>query len=217
MKKYTFILIFVLSFINVGLIAQNNGFLGKRVLFNMDVKVTPTFTAPTNFGSYDIVSFDFTFSPNIECIIYKKGIAGLAFNYLSTQYQFDHRILPVQFSGGGIFYKQYLNRSSDYYQAPFGVYTAFRFDYLKYNCKTPDYYDYSGTLFGFRAEIGVDYLLWNRVRLSWGLSVGFTNKGVLSFLNIGNYYPLSFVSAIEDRMATNYLYHNKIGIGILLF
>jgi hypothetical protein len=183
----------------------------------MDVKITPTFTAPTNFGSYDVVSFDFTYSPNIECIIYKQGIAGLAFNYLTTQYQYDHRIWPVQFYGGGIFYKQYLNKSRDYYQAPFGVYAAFRFDYFKYNCKTPNYYDYSGTMFGFRAEIGVDYLLWNRVRLSWGLSFGLTNKGALSALDIWDDYSSSFVSDIENRMATNYLYHNKIGIGILLF
>lgn len=217
MKKYTLILLLVLTSINIGLFAQNNGYLGKRVLFNMDVKTTPTFTAPTYFGSYDVVSFDFTLSPNIECIIYKKGIAGLAFNYLSTQYQYDHHILPIQFYGGGIFYKQYLNKSTDYYQAPFGVYTAFRFDYYKFSCKTPSYNDYTGTMFGFRVEIGVDYLIWNRVRISWGLSIGSTNKGVLSTLDFFDYSSSSLESAVESRLATNYLFQNKIGIGILLF
>lgn len=216
MKKYiiTF-LVLILSF-SFNLFSQNNGFLGKRVLFNMDVKITPVFSSPTYFGSYDFMSADFTISPNLECIVYNKGIVGLAFNYLSTRYQYGAN-LPVNFYGAGLFYKQYLSKSDDYYQAPFGVYALLRFDYFKYYAINPNALEYSNTIFGARAEIGVDYLLWNRVRLSWGLSFGLTNKGVISDFDIWSSYTDSFETAVEDRFAKNYFYQNKIGIGILLF
>lgn len=215
MKKYIIATLVVILSLNINLVAQNNGFLGKRVLLNMDVKVTPVFVSPTYFGSYDVVSADFTFSPNIEFIVYNKGTVGVAFDYLNTKYKYDG-VFPIKFYGGGLFYKQYLSKKDDYYQAPFGVYALLRFDYFKYYCLTPSYLNYSNSMFGFRAELGVDYLLWNRVRISWGLSFGFTNKG-----HVSEFYSWetdsSLEGAISDRLAKNYLYQNKIGIGILLF
>jgi len=219
MKKITLLAIIFFSTLNIGLFSQNIGYMGKRVLLNMDVKISPVFLSPTYFGTTELFSADFTLSPNIEFIINNKGLLGVAFNYLKTQYNKSNYYFPVEIYGAGLYYKLYLNRKDDYYQAPFGVHTLFGFDYFKYNSQTPSSPIFSGNIFGLRAGIGVDYLILNRIRLSWDVSFGFTNKGQVTdffdfdFDSNSSYY----VQAIEDRIAKTYFFHNKIGIGILLF
>lgn len=222
MKKIVLLAIIFLLTLNSGLFSQNMGYLGKRVLLNMDVKISPVFSSPTYFGSTDVFSADFTFSPNIEFIINNKGLAGIAFNYLKTQYVesnyfYESHTYPLKLYGAGLYYKLYFNRKDDYYQAPFGVHALFEFDYLKYYTETFNSTSYTGNIFGIRAGFGVDYMLTNRIRLSWNASLGLTNKGSVTDFFEFDYFDSDYSSDIEDRVAKTYFFHNKIGIGILLF
>ncbi|HPE41320.1 MAG TPA: hypothetical protein PLI77_09575 [Bacteroidales bacterium] len=225
MKKivlYLTVLIFITS-LNSN--AQNNGFLGKRVLFNLDCKIAPVFSSPTYFGQTEYLSADFTFSPGFEVILHKRGSLGIAVSYLNTKlthydessYWYIPIYLPVRVYGGSLYYKQYLNKKSDYYQAPFGVYSLFRLDYFQYHSEYNNTHPVSDRILGFRAEMGVDYLVWNRIRFSWGVSLGITN--VAFGLNVFDFSQnnTSLDVVAKQRISTNYIFHNKVGVSILLF
>ena len=224
MKKIVLLTLTLILFSTISTFAQNNGFIGKRVLFNLDCKASPVFESPTYFGSTESLSADFTFSPGLEVIVHKRGSIGVSFNYLNTQFEHynedSYWYIPLNLQlkvyGGSIFYKQYLNKKSDFYQAPFGVFMSFKLDYFQYYTLYHNN-SISDRLLGFRTEVGVDYLLWNRVRVSWGLSLGFTNTifGYNLFDFSGNNSELD--DAAKLRVSTNYIFHNRVGIGILLF
>lgn len=222
MKK--FILIFTLFvsiiFLNQAY-AQKVGYQGKRFLFNFDTKIDLEFEELDMFELNLLPKFLFSFSPNIEYIILKNSSIGLAANYFSDNLSVnylnqDYSNLPFTVVGGGIFFKHYLNKRDDFYQAPFGVYLNFRFDYLKYYLEFPTFV-YDNFVLGTRVELGVDYLIFDRVRLSWGISLGLSS----SFLN--EYYPLfdiydsDIARTLNSETSRRYGLQHKFGIGILLF
>ena len=202
--------------------AQKVGYEGKRFLFNVDTKIDLEFEDLDFFELNVLPKFFFSYSPNIEFILLKNVSIGLAATYFSDKISVyyssqDYNLLPFTVVGAGIFYKQYLNRNDDFYQAPFGVYFNFRFDYLKYYLEFPTYV-YDNFVLGTRVELGVDYLVWDRVRLSWGLSFGISSSFVNQFISFQNSnYVSQLTPRLNEETIRRYGFQHKFGIGILLF
>jgi hypothetical protein len=189
------ILFIVLLFSMPCIIAQNTGYMGKRVIFNMGAEFSPAWKRPVcnvNFNN-KYLRFNCILSPSIEIIVHKKGTAGLVYHYLGTKYNAPYTkddydtsyfgndgmyILTnegeitedLKSHGFGFFYKQYFNG-----RAPMGPYLKFQFDGFFFKC--PISYDnrtitINDKLFAMKLEFGNDFLLFDRLRLSTGFSFG---------------------------------------------
>lgn len=197
--------------------AQNLGYMGKRFLLNLETRVSPTLLFPNYYGSNYFYSLDASISPGIEFIVFNGGTIGFNYSLVKTQFESDYwsRNYPLEITGYSIFYKQYFRTKDEYYQAPFGPYGLVRFDYMF--LKTPGFMGFvDDEMWGFKLEFGYDYLLWDRVRLSWGISVGLTNKMYKSEF-FDDFYGIPTATRITNRTFVNYVYNNKLAIGILLF
>jgi hypothetical protein len=197
--------------------AQNLGYMGKRFLFNFETRVSPTLMFPNYYGSEYFLSLDASVSPGIEFVFFNSGSVGFSYSLVKTQFESQDwsQNYPLEITSYSFFYKQYFRSKNDYYQAPFGPYGLVRFDYMF--LKTPGFMNFTDDeMWGFKLEFGYDYLVWDRVRLSWGISVGLTNKMYKSdFYN--DYYNVTNDDMITNRTFINYVYNNKFSIGILLF
>lgn len=222
MKKILLILILFISIpLTNQVLAQKVGYQGKRFLINFDTKIDLEFKELDMFELDLIPQFYFLYSPNIEYIVLKNATVGLAGNYfkdnlfsITFNEQFYNN-LPFTVMGAGIFYKQYLNRKTDFYQAPFGLYFNFRFDYLKYTLQFPSF-TYEDFVLGGRVEFGVDYLVWDRLRLSWGISVGLSSGLIEKYFYIAE-NQTEITSRLNTEVSKRYGFQHKFGIGILLF
>ena len=152
------------------------------------------------------------------------------------KYLFYEPVYRIKSHGCHVFYKQYVG---DTY-APLGHYLKFTFDAFfnkhVFNDVLPDtlitlgYADdqrFSQTpqksmLFGFKVEYGYDFLLFNRLKLSTGISLGTTFGGYKAKLNdwldsYGN-DDIEGIESVEygkSRLLNAYWFGLKIGIGIL--
>ena len=199
-KRSNLLLLSVLLLSISCLTAQNTGYMGKRVIFNVGAEFSPAWKRPVfeNPIKPKWFSFNSILSPSIEIIAHKTGTAGVVYHFLKTKYntplkekeEFREIIyldsiyedeLPVRENltahGFGIFYKQYLFTDG---RAPIGAYFRFQFDGFFF--KSPSSYDnrtamMNDKLFAMKIEFGNDFLLFNRLRLSTGLSLGSTFGG----------------------------------------
>lgn len=152
--------------------------------------------------------------------------------------------------GFNVFYKQYLGDT----KAPMGYYVKVTFDsyFYKYACDSnlvmpqwmdhydnlleqnpelAEVYDYkpvgksgTGASFGLKAELGYDYLFLNRLRLSFGLTLGSTFSGY-KYLDAKSDISLSDVSSdqisvrdcVNNRLLNAYWFGIKLGIGFVAF
>lgn len=221
MKK---ILLILILFISIPLFnqvhAQKVGYQGKRFLVNFDTKIDLEFEELDMFELNLIPKFFFTYSPNVEFILFKNATVGIAANYFRDSLSLtfnnqDYNDLPFTVMGAGIFYKQYLNKKNDFYQAPFGLYFNLRLDYLKYTLQFPNF-SYEDFVIGGRFEFGVDYLVWDRLRLSWGISVGITTGFFEKYIYIIE-NQTEITGTLNAEISRRYGFQHKFGIGILLF
>jgi len=197
--------------------AQNLGYMGKRFLLNLETRVSPTLLFPNYYGSNYFLSLDASISPGIEFIVFNSGTIGFHYSLVKTQFESDYwsQNYPLEITGYSFFYKQYFRTKDEYYQAPFGPYGIVRFDYMF--LKTPGFMGFvDDEMWGVKLEFGYDYLIWDRVRLSWGISVGLTNKMYKSDF-FDDYFNVTNDIKITNRTFVNYVYNNKLAIGILLF
>ena len=241
-KRSNLLLLSVLLLSISCLTAQNTGYMGKRVIFNMGVELSPAWLRP-NFSDnlnfqYKWYSFNYTLSPNIEIIAHKTGTAGIAYHFLKTKFDTPynedfispkldafHNLMPPDLTshGFGIFYKQYIFSG----RAPIGAYIRFQFDGFFFKC--PPYYDEYGhfseisdQLFATKVELGNDFLLFNRLRLSTGLSSGITfggykDDGFFSgFLGYDEFYQPANEYA-RSRILGLYWFAFTVNIGFLAF
>lgn len=146
--------------------------------------------------------------------------------------------------GFNVFYKQYLGDT----HAPLGPYVKVTFDglFYKYACNEPlphwtQYYeehpdlssefvpvrkDGSDNIFGLKAEFGYDYVFFNRLKLSMGVTLG-TTFGGYKALNVKtkdtfemeetSSYVLNVNNYVRNRILNAYWFGIKIGIGLLAF
>jgi hypothetical protein len=197
--------------------AQNLGYMGKRFLLNLETRVSPTLLFPNYYGSDYFFSLDASISPGIEFIVFNSGTIGVNYSLVKTQFESSYwsQNYPLEITGYSFFYKQYFRTKDEYYQAPFGPYGLVRFDYMF--LKTPGFMGFvDDEMWGVKLEFGYDYLVWDRVRLSWGISFGLTNKMYKSDF-FDDYYNVTNDTKITNRAFVNYVYNNKLAIGILLF
>lgn len=141
--------------------------------------------------------------------------------------------------GFNVFYKQYFGDT----RAPFGWYAKVTFDGLFYKYKVTQeipqwtaYYNLVDTvayptagrnaIFGFKAEVGYDYLFFNRLRISMGLTLGTTFGGyqlvkndIKDVVAFDAFYApnVTTENIVRNRILNAYWFGIKIGIGILAF
>lgn len=192
-------------------------------------------------------------TPNIEYIVWRKGSIGAGYNYYNSpfnglvvqyfeypnqpnstylqQYEFTGNIVAHGFN---VFYKQYLGDT----RAPLGCFAKFVFDgfFYKTTCNenVPHEMEYyaiaqkegKGSLFGLKAEIGYDYVFFNRLRLSVGVSLGTTfggYKAIPKLLDDGIEIDtalernLRVSSYARNRILNAYWFGLKVGIGFIAF
>lgn len=160
--------------------------------------------------------------------------------YIIEDYNFTGKLTAHGFN---VFYKQYLGDT----RAPMGYYLKFTLDgyFYKYACneKLPTWTQYyethpdptgnfvpvlkdgKGSIFGMKAELGYDYLFFNRLRLSMGFTVGSTFGGY-NWLNLKSKISLYDNESTANLNVNNYVRYRilgaywfgiKVGVGILAF
>ncbi|MDR0602876.1 MAG: hypothetical protein LBG80_01065 [Bacteroidales bacterium] len=222
--------------------AQNSGFMGKRIVFNMEATFLPAWLKP-NFANnpkyhYQWYSFNYTLSPNIECIAWKMGTAGLVYHYFTTKYDYprntngnyiigndptdiDSELETLKSHGFGIFYKQYLGSRA---YAPMGSYLKLQFDGFFYK-RPNDNLDrtmVNDRLFALKIEFGQDFLFFNILRLSTGVSLGVPFGGFDTMFDEENYFfDNTGINVVEryakGRIASHYWLGFNVGIGVIPF
>ena len=190
---------------------------------------------------------NYILSPNIECIIWDKGSVGAGYNYYNSPYKGTlYQEIPNPYSyyyedysftgqvvahGFNVFYKQYLGDT----KAPLGFYAKFIFDGFFYHYLNneeppqlmasyyPDLKEGNSILFGAKAEFGYDYLFFNRLRLSFGISFGSTfggYKAIKGFFDDFSHLDASTTSVnnfVHNRILNAYWFGLKVGVGFLAF
>lgn len=174
---------------------------------------------------------------------YFEGGDASDYYFYSQDYSFTGSLVAHGFN---VFYKQYLGDT----KAPMGCYLKFTLDgyFYKYACNEPlsdilqhwdevpeeesAQYGYvrvgkdgSGSIFGLKAEFGYDYLFFNRLRLSMGVTFGSTFGGykwmkhtseLALFYNDNTQY-LSVDNNVRNRILNAYWFGIKLGVGVLAF
>lgn len=224
--------------------AQGYNYLGKHVLFNANVTVSPSWFNPnpmtpylTNLSTHDqrYLGINYWVTPSVEAIVWEKGSVGVGYNFYKSPFKgkiadlvnnysyYDYHDFTGMITAHGfnVFYKQYLGNTF----APLGHYFKFNFDGFFYNYSeivpsvAPEGKD---MLFGFKAEYGYDFLVFDRLRLSVGVSIGTTfNDFSLAFKQMvgENYshYDYTISDYANSRMWMAYWFGIKLGVGFLAF
>ncbi len=222
MKNRYILILFCCLFSFQTAFSQNNGYMGKRFLINVDGVFSPAYFNPNFYGKSGYLHFNYMLSPNIEIIAFKKGTVGVVGHYFNSVYKYqetDYLTDPYfghstsfqqnfRCYGFGFFYKQYFR----FARAPLGSFFKFELDFLFH-----EYYPFSSKMIalnpGFKIEFGKDYLFWNRLRVSYGTSIGLTFKGVSGMFETAE----SHYNASANRVLGVYWLGFRVGIGLLAF
>lgn len=225
MKK-NILLLFLFFCLSAGTaMGQNNGFMGRRFLVNADIVVSPSYLNHNFWGGQGYLAFNYIFSPNIEIIAWKKGTVGITGHVFNSQYFHNYyeqtggyywegygasEYVPFNVFGYGLYYKQYFYNA----RAPMGPYVKFQFDFFhsQYLEKPEGEYAFVPAA---KFEMGNDYLFFNRLRLSFGVSLGITFKGMGAAIDKKGYH--SHEESSMGRVGSIYWLGFKMGIGILTF
>lgn len=225
MKKWI-ILITIIVLFTATSNAQKVGHLGKRFLVNFDCTFSPSYFQPDFNGYHGYFQFNYRVNPGIEFIFSRKRTIGVTYTFSKTQFcpslnLFQHSILyPDLFiQGFGINYKKYI----DYYsksKAPYGTYIMLSVNRIYYNYYSDIIGNGKGKTVALQLELGYNYLLFDRLRLSWGVAIGGTIDGF--FVNLDGVVPVGLNPDGPDSFAKNrlfgtYFFGTKIGIGFLAF
>jgi hypothetical protein len=237
MKKKRLLFCIVIFFTTSLLQAQNGSFMGKRIIFNMGASFSPAWRNPNFMDNsehhYKWYSFNYTLSPNIEIIAWKLGTVGVGYHFFKTKYEYEYFVAdedPFNESflwgnwktqlddltshGFAVYYKQYFTSRA---RAPMGAFVKFQLDgfFFKYPDNPESQTMDTGNLFAFKFEFGRDFLFFNRLRFSTGLSLGVPFGGYKGLFNVFN------TESIEESAKTRILGHYWLGftvnIGILAF
>jgi hypothetical protein len=224
------------------LTAQNTGYMGKRVLFNVGTSLSPAWKRPTFADNVPTkyLAFNYILSPSIEIITSKTGTAGAVYHFFNTKYNtprqgfsmetvywdsVDHSpaVEKLTVHGFGIFYKQYLPARG---RAPIGPYFRMQFDGFFFQCPL-SYEDrttrVSDQLFALKVEFGNDFLLFDRLRLSTGFSLGLPFGGFKGSAYEGEFFEIfyspyqPFNEYARARIAGAYWLGFTVSIGFLAF
>lgn len=226
MKKWTFIIIGVILFITHSQ-AQNTGHLGKRFLINFDGTFSPSYKYADFNGRNGYFNFNYRVSPSLEFVLTSKRSVGLMYTYSKTMFglfedNFNNSILniPIKIHGYGFFYKKYFSLFSIAH-APYGNYFMVAFSRINYTYYNEWVANGAGNMYAIQTEFGYNYLLFNRLRLTWAFTLGLTTSG--SGIGMDEDYfpervtPQTVLEHAEKRLYRTYIFGTKIGIGFLAF
>lgn len=203
-------------------VAPYRGYMGRRVLFNVEMSMAPGFARVPNFrGNTKYWAFNYLLQPNVEVIAWRRGTVGAKFIWFDTKFNsyddwsFDAVTRDLRVLGGGVFCKVYLGRGST---APLGPFLRFNFDYMRgsYEVLQPDGFvsQEVRNCYGFRFDFGRDFLFCDFLRLTFGMSVGLSFPG-LYFLKFSD--ELEIQQRAANRIFRNYFFGVNVGIGFLTF
>ena len=240
MQKRNSLIILVVFVLSIsGLYAQNTGFMGKRVMVNMGAELSPAWFR-ADYDKFKYLSFNVIYSPSIEVITHKSGTAGVVYHYLKTRYNtpliletediywsWDIKEEQLKSHGFGIFYKQYFGGLDG--RAPIGAYFKAQFDGFFFKCPSSSENRtlmMSDKLFAMKFEFGRDFLLFNRLHLSSGFSIGipfggykvlFGNDldGIIGSINPVGEFPINEYA--RTRILSAYWIGFTVGVGFLAF
>lgn len=204
---------------NTQYIGNYNGFMGRRVLLNMEMSMAPGFTKAPNFrGNIKYWAFNYLLQPNIEIIAHRRGTVGANFTWFKTKFisydYFDPTFKDLVVYGAGAFYKLYLQRDA---LAPMGQYLRFHFDYMRYGFDDTSTANPGLTFrnaYGFKFEYGRDFLFMDFLKLNVGLSIGCSFPGLRIFTLRDDYEDWENAA---NRICRNYFVGVNIGVGFLTF
>lgn len=153
-------LIILLSLIIAGgsLFPQNPGYMGRHVMVNMEVYISPSWKNPNALAdamiaggmssrSAKYLGLNYFLSPNLEVIVWRKGTVGVGYNFYKSPFALMRSSMGSFFTysyvatekpmmtahGFNVFYKQYLGST----MAPMGQYLKFTFDGYFYKYQVP--------------------------------------------------------------------------------
>ena len=203
-------------------VAPYRGYMGRRVLFNMEMSMAPSFSKVPNFrANSKYWAFNYLLQPNVEVIAWRRGTVGAKFIWFDTKFNsyddwsYETVTRDLRVLGGGIFCKVYLGKGST---APLGPFLRFNFDYMRgsYEIPQPDGFvsQEVRNCYGFRFDFGRDFLFCDFLRLTFGMSVGLSFPG-LYFLKFSD--ELEIQQRAANRIFRNYFFGVNVGIGFLTF
>ena len=211
------------SFAQANFVSHYPGYMGRRVLFNMEMSMAPGLKRVPNFqGDKRYWAFNYLLQPNLEVIAWRNGTVGAKFIWFDTKFEtyddwnYDYVSRDLRVYGGGVFCKVYLGRGA---VAPIGQFLRFHFDYMRAMYDVPavggDYtYKEGKNCYGFRLEYGRDFFFCDFLKLNIGMSVGLSFPGI---------YLLKFREDMEvwqraaNRVVWNYFFGVNVGVGFLTF
>ncbi len=201
--------------------AQGYNFMGKHILFNANVTVSPSWLNPNPMTPHlatlstkaqRYLGINYWVAPSIEAIVWEKGSVGAGYNFYKSPFKGKLAVLVdspygnyysyynyydftgmITAHGFNVFYKQYVGHTV----APLGQYFKFNFDGFFYNYSeiVPNIaQEGKDMLFGFKVEYGYDFLVLDRLRLSVGASIGTTF----------NNFSLAFKQMVGEDYSTDY-------------
>jgi hypothetical protein len=224
------LLIVVFVCLSLSGVAQTTGYLGKRFLINLDASIINAKNSvlipdrSIGFdGKSEYFSFNCILSPNIEFVLADKWSVGTSFHTCKTFFNGNNArevlynshfeslpLIGLNINGVGIFFKKYLYSKS---HAPYGLYTKLQLDWLFINFDAYEYGQFSDQTYGAKIEFGYDYLFFDKLRISWGFSLGTTTN----FLQIFDTRRGTLVDFANNKVMGMYTFSNKISIGFLAF
>ena len=221
--------------------AQGYNYMGKHVLFNANVSISPSWVNPNPMSQHlanlpssaqRYLGLNYWVTPSIEAIVWKKGCVGAGYNfykspfkgkynyYSNYYYGYNYRDFygMITAHGFNVFYKQYLGQTF----APLGHYLKFNFDGLFYDYKIDELaMEGKEMLFGVKVEYGYDFLLFDRLRLSVGASIGttFNDFGLALTQMVGDDNAAKYTVSdyADSRIWMAYWFGIKLGVGFLAF
>ena len=243
MKKRGFLFCLIILLGVSILQAQNGSFMGKRFIFNMGASFSPAWIQPSIWydGSGDSkapwYAFNYTLSPNIEIIAWKLGTVGVGYHFFKTKYEYEYfvpqengssnyydygsgefkqELLDLTSHGFGVYYKQYFASRS---RAPMGTFMKFQLDgfFFKYPLSYESRTMTNGNLFAFKFELGRDFLFFNRLRFSTGLSLGIPFGGYKVLFDKYVFADVPIEESVKTRILGHYWLGFTVNIGLLAF
>ncbi len=225
MKKITTLIFFFILGVQC-MNAQNVGHLGKRFLVNLDATFSPSYKFPDREGYHGYLNFNYRLSPSVEFILNNKNSVGVFYSYaplmfIPSTFIFNHSVVntPMDVNGYGLFYKAYF--SNNQYHAPYGAYFMTSLSRIHFQYESNIIGTGKGANYALQIEFGYNFLVYNRIRLTWGVSFG----GTTSWINLG--LDEDFLSIqkklntpidyAENRIFGTYIFGTRIGIGFLAF
>lgn len=160
-------------------------------------------------------------SPGVEYALGKRTSIGASMNLFrfrfdptaSIEYMYQDSLpdqLLMSGLGGSLFVKKFLFKRAN---APIGFFLKFQLDWNYTRIQDFPLATFSKSIYGVKFELGRDYLIQNRYRVSWGAYFSLTNN----LSRIFNTMRPNIVQTAEKKFFNDFLFGTRFSIGFLPF